>query len=158
MSATMAAQGGRVQLEQSDMCLALNIAKMTKDGFSCTVIEETKYLIKIPRTDVQEEKKEGVEFLGHKQVMAAIEIHPAMILQNHTSGSLPCQNGTAKNLHTRWRRTGTGAPAPTRRGRPAPHLPGTPPAQTGNNTGAQPSQIVNSLAWYAYSHSSLPCA
>jgi hypothetical protein len=30
MSATMARQGGRVQLEQSDMRLALNMAKMAK--------------------------------------------------------------------------------------------------------------------------------
>jgi len=34
MSGTMARQGGRVQLEQSDMCLALNMAKIPKGGFS----------------------------------------------------------------------------------------------------------------------------
>jgi hypothetical protein len=34
MSATMARQGGRVQLEQSDMRLALIMAKMAKEGFS----------------------------------------------------------------------------------------------------------------------------
>jgi len=45
MSATMARQGGRVQLEQSDMHLALNMAKMTKEGFSRAAIEETKCLI-----------------------------------------------------------------------------------------------------------------
>jgi hypothetical protein len=33
MFATMARQGGRVQLEQSDMCLPLNMAKMAKQGF-----------------------------------------------------------------------------------------------------------------------------
>ena len=33
MSATMARQGGRVQLEQSDMCLALSVANMAKEGF-----------------------------------------------------------------------------------------------------------------------------
>jgi len=33
MSATMARQGGRVQLEQSDMRLPLNMAKMAKEGF-----------------------------------------------------------------------------------------------------------------------------
>ena len=30
MAATMAMQGGRVQLEQSDMCLALNMATIAK--------------------------------------------------------------------------------------------------------------------------------
>jgi len=34
MSATVVGQGGWVQLEQSDMCLALNMAKMAKGGFS----------------------------------------------------------------------------------------------------------------------------
>jgi len=38
MSATMARQGGRVQLEQSDMRLALNMAKMAKGRFSCAAI------------------------------------------------------------------------------------------------------------------------
>jgi len=41
MSATMARQGGRVQLEQSDICLALNMAKMAKGWFSRAAIEET---------------------------------------------------------------------------------------------------------------------
>ena len=52
MSATMARQGGQVQLEQSDMPLALNIAKMAKEGFLRAAIEETKYLIKKPRAKV----------------------------------------------------------------------------------------------------------
>jgi len=82
MSATMPRQGGRVQLEQSDICLALNMAKMAKEGFSCAAIEETKYLIKKPRTEVREEKKRGDEFPGHKQVKAAIQRHQAMIRQH----------------------------------------------------------------------------
>jgi hypothetical protein len=52
MSATMARQGGQVQLEQSNMRLALNMAKMAKEGFSRATIEETKYLIKKPRAEV----------------------------------------------------------------------------------------------------------
>ena len=44
MSATMARQGGQVQLEQSDMCHSLNMAKMAKGGVSHTAIEETQYL------------------------------------------------------------------------------------------------------------------
>jgi len=97
MSATMARQGGRVQLEQSDMRLALNTAKMAKEGFLRAAIEETKYLIKKSRAEVREEKKRGVEFPGHKKVKAAIQRHPAMLRHNQTSGCLPCQNVTAKN-------------------------------------------------------------
>jgi len=48
MSATMARQGGRVQLEQSNMRLALNMGKMAKEGFSRATIDETKYLTKKP--------------------------------------------------------------------------------------------------------------
>jgi hypothetical protein len=59
MSATMARQGGRVQLEQSDIRLALNMAKMAKDGFSRAAIEETKYPIKKSRAEVLEEKERG---------------------------------------------------------------------------------------------------
>ena len=57
MSATMARQGGRVQLEQSDMGLALNMAKTAKGGFSCAAIKEMQQLIKIPHAEVREEKK-----------------------------------------------------------------------------------------------------
>jgi len=73
MSATMARQGGRLQLEQSDMHLALNMAKMAKGGFSRAAIEETQQLIKKPPAEVREEKKLGVEFPRHRMVKAAIE-------------------------------------------------------------------------------------
>jgi hypothetical protein len=75
MSATMARQGGRVQLEQSDMHLALNMAKMAKEGFSRAAIEETKYLSKQPRAEVREEKKLGIELPGHRKVKATIQSH-----------------------------------------------------------------------------------
>jgi len=162
MSATMARQEGRVQLEQSDMRLALNMAKMAKEGFSCAAIEETKYLIQKPRTDVREEKKWGVEFPGHKKVKAAVQRHPAMLCHNRTPGCPPCQNGTAKNPQTHWRRKGTGAPPPARRRvgtpEPAPPPPGKPPTPTGNTSRAQPSEIVNLPAGYTYSHTALSCA
>jgi hypothetical protein len=48
----MARQGGRVQLEQSDISFALNMAKMAKGGLSRTAIEETQQLIKKSRTEV----------------------------------------------------------------------------------------------------------
>jgi hypothetical protein len=162
MSATMARQGGRVQLEQSDMRLALSMAKMAKEGFSRAAIEETKYLIKKPCAEVREEKKRGVEFPGNKKVKAVIQRHPAMLRHNQTPGCLPCQNGTPKNPQTRWRRKGTGAPPPARRRvrtpEPTPPPTGTPPAPTGNTSGAQPSEIVNMPAGYTYSHTALPCA
>jgi hypothetical protein len=37
----MAGQGGRVLLEQSNMRLALNMAKMAKGGFSRAAVEKT---------------------------------------------------------------------------------------------------------------------
>jgi len=42
----MARQGVRVHLEQSDMRLALNMAKIAKGGFSRAAIEEMQHLIK----------------------------------------------------------------------------------------------------------------
>jgi hypothetical protein len=112
MSATMARQRGRVQLEQSDMRLALNMAKMVKEGFSRAAIEETKYLMKKPRAVVRQEKMRCVEFPGHKEVKAAIQRHLAMLRQNQRSVCLPWHNGTAKNPQTRWRHKGTDAPPP----------------------------------------------
>jgi len=41
----MARQAGLAKLEQSDMRHALNMAKITEGGFSCTAIEDKKYLI-----------------------------------------------------------------------------------------------------------------
>jgi hypothetical protein len=96
MSATMPRQGGRVHLEQSDMCLALSRAKMAKEDFSRAVMEETKYLIKKPRTEVREEKQCGVKLPGHIKVTAVIQRFPAMLPQNQVSGCPHCQHGTTK--------------------------------------------------------------
>ena len=138
MSATVARQGGRVQLEQSYMHLAVNMAKMAKRVFSRAATEETKNLIKKPRIEVQEEITRGVEFRGHEKVKAEIQRHPAMLHQNFTSGCLPCQIGATKNPQTRWRRKGTGAPTPDQHRQqtpePTPPLHGTPPAPTGNTS------------------------
>jgi len=110
MSATMVGQRGRVQQEQSNKCLALNMGKMAKGGFSHAAIKETQQLIKEPRAEVQQENKQGVEFPGHERVKAAIQRQPAMVYTHHTDGCLPCQNGTAMNLQTRWRWIRSGAP------------------------------------------------
>jgi hypothetical protein len=101
MAATLQRQGGTVQLEQSDMRLALNMAKIAKEGFSRAVIEETKYLNKKPRAEVSEEKKRGVELHRLKKVKAAIQRQPAILRHNQSSGCLPCQNGPAKYPQTR---------------------------------------------------------
>jgi hypothetical protein len=162
MSATMARQGGRVQLEQSDMCLALNMAKMAQEGFSRAATEEKKYLIKKPRAEVREEKQRGVEFPGHEKVKAAIQRHPAMLHHNQTSGCLPCQNGNENNPQICWRRKETGAPPPARRRvwtpEPTAPPPGMIPAPTSNTSGAQLSEIVNLLAGYTHSDTALPGA
>jgi len=55
MSATMVRQGGRVQLEQSDVFMALNMAKMATGGLLRAAIEETQQLIMQSRAKVQEE-------------------------------------------------------------------------------------------------------
>jgi hypothetical protein len=172
MSATMARQGGRVQLEQSDMRLALNMGKMAKGGFSRDVIEETQYLIDKPRAEVREVMKRDVEFPGHEKVKAAMERHPAMIPQNQSDGCPPCQNGTARNPQTRWKHNGTDAPPPVRHrhrirtltpsppSTPSPpgtpSLPGTPPVPPGSTQGAEISQTDNLPAANTDCHVSLP--
>jgi hypothetical protein len=100
MSATTARQAGRVQLEQSDMRLALNIAEMPKGGFSHTAIEETEQLIKQALTEFREEMQRGVEFPGHNKVKAAMERHPAMVRENPTASCLRCHNGTRIGIYT----------------------------------------------------------
>jgi hypothetical protein len=119
------------------MHLAFNMAKMAKGGFSRTTIEETQQLIKKPHTEVQEEKKPGVEFPGHQKVKAVMERHPAMVYKNHTANCLPCQNGTAKNPQTCWKHKGTAAPPPE----PAAPPPGTPPAPPGDPEGNESYEI-----------------
>ena len=52
MSTTLARPGGQVQLEQSDMRLALNMAKMAKEGFLRAAIGEMQQLIKKPHAKV----------------------------------------------------------------------------------------------------------
>jgi len=110
----MVRQGGRVQLEQSDMRLAMDMTKMAKEVFSCTAIEETKYLIKQPCAEVLRDKKRGIGFPWHEKVKATTESQPAMLQQNHMSGCLSCQHRPAKNPSTHWSRKESGAPPPTR--------------------------------------------
>jgi hypothetical protein len=69
----MARQGGQVLLEQPMMCLAMNLAKIAKGGFSPAAIEETQQLFKRSSTNIRDEKKRSVDFPRHKNVKAAIE-------------------------------------------------------------------------------------
>jgi hypothetical protein len=138
------------------MRLALNMTKMAKEGFLRAAIEEAKYLIETPHSNVQEEKQRGVQFPWHKKMKAAIQRHPAMLRQNEMSGCLSCQNVNAKNPQTHWTRKATSAPPPAqlreRIPEATPPVPGTPPATTGNTSGARSSVIVNLPAGYTYSH------
>jgi len=156
MSPTMARQGGWVQLQQSDMRLAFNMAKMAKGGFSRAAILETQHLIKTPRGEVREEKKRGVAFPGHRKVKAVIEQHLAMVHEHHTDSCLPCQHGTAKNPRTRWRRKGTDTPPQVQRKQPTPELtpppPTMPPAPPGDKNCARSSKIPNLPTGYEYKH------
>jgi len=96
MSGTMARQGGPVQLEQSEMRLALHMTRMAKGGYLHAAIEETQFLLQKFRAKVRGEKMRGVEFPGHKDVAAAKQRHPATLQENQTDGCLPCQHGTAQ--------------------------------------------------------------
>jgi len=158
MSATLARQGGRVQLEQSDMRLALNMAKIATGWFSCAAIEETQQLMKKCCAKVQEEKKWGVRIPGHHKVKVAIESHPAMVYKNQIDRCLPCQNGTAKNPQTCWRRKGAAAPPPDLAASP----PGRPPplgaqhAPQGEIDGYESQEIQGIPTLSVYIHSSHP--
>jgi hypothetical protein len=158
MSATMSRQGGRVQLEQSDMRLALNMAKMAKGEFPRAAIDEMQQLIKKPGAEVQEEKERGVEIPGHQKVKAAPERHPAMVYKNQTDGCRPCQNGTAKSQQTRWRRKATAAPPPEPAAPPPGTLPppGTPCAPLGDSDGHESYEIEGMPSLCVYIHSSHP--
>jgi len=158
MSATMARQGGCVQLEQSDMRVTLNMAKMAKGAYLRAAMEDTQQLIKKPHAKAREEKKRGVEFPGHKKVKAAIKRHPAMVYRNLTAGCLPCQNGTPKTPQTRWRHKGTAGPptepaaAPPQRSPP----PGTPPLPPGVTDRYVSCEIEGMPSKCVYFHSSHP--
>jgi len=165
MSATMARQGGHVQLEQSNMRLALNMPKMANWGFLYAAIEDMKYLIKKPRTEVREEKKQGVEFPGHETVKAEIERHPVVLRHNPKDGCLICPHVSAMNpqTHLRCKRSGTPPPEWCRQmtTEPMPPLPAMPPLPgmplvlPRTNARAECSKIDIGLAGYTYSHTSL---
>jgi len=151
MSATMARLGGWVQLEQSDMRLALNMAKIAKGGFSHAAIEETQQLFKKPCDEVREEKKRGVQLPGHKYGKAAVERHAVMICEYLTDDCQPCQNFTATNPQSCWRHKGPGA-IPSQPAPPPPGLPAVPPSDIARR---QTTEIDGAHPGYVYIHTSL---
>jgi hypothetical protein len=101
VSGTMATQGGRVQLKQFDMCLALNMAKMAKEAFSCAPIQKRKYLILNPCSKAPEEKAWGVQCPGHKKVNTAIQRQLAMLVKTtHPEGFLSTRALQRFSRHT----------------------------------------------------------
>jgi len=152
MSATMARQGGQVQLEHSDICLALNMAKMANRGSSRAPLEKKQHLIRKPHPEVRDERKRGVEFPGHKRVKAAIERQPAMVIANHMDCCLSCQYGTARNPQTGRRQKGTGAPPPEWAA-PPPAMPSAPPGDIEDNDSDEIDGMPSSCV---YIHSPLP--
>jgi len=170
MSATMARQGGCVQLELSNMHWAFNMARIAEGGWLCAAMEETQYLIMKDGAEVLDGKKRGVQLPGQTMVKVAIERLPAMLRPNHSTVCLPFPNGNSKHLQKLFRREGTGAPPPNRcrestpepppepSSKLKPPQPRTPSAPTGNTSGTQRSHIINLLAPYVYSYTSLLCA
>jgi hypothetical protein len=152
MSAIMARQGGRVQLEQSDMRLAFNMAKMANCGFSLAAILVRQQLIKKPRAEVQEEKKRRVEFPVHQNMRAPKDRLRAIVYKHHTAGCLPCNNGTARNPQTCLRGKETASPPPE----PAAPPPRMPPAPPGDADANESYEIEGMPSRCVYMHSPLP--
>ena len=86
----MAEQGGQVELEQSDMPLALNMGKMAQGGFLRAAIGEMQQLIKKPHAKVQEAKKWCIVFPDHNKLKAAKARHLAMVCENPPDGCFRC--------------------------------------------------------------------
>jgi hypothetical protein len=149
MSAATARQGDLVQLEQSDMRLALTMAKIVKGEFSRAAIEDILQPIKKPHAEVQEEMMWRVEFPGQNKVQSVMEAHLAMVCRNQTDGCLPSQNATANNSQPPCRCKGKG-PHPTRQVPPWTNLP---PMPSDDNESSEPEGMPPT---YVYIHTLLP--
>jgi len=160
MYTPMRRQAGWVQQEQSDMCLALIIAKVAKGGFSHAVIEETHYLIKKPHPNLGEVKMRGVEFPGDRYVKPVIDRHRAMVRENKMDYCLSCRNSTTQNRQTCTWFNWMCAPPPDPLSQPKPELGPHPPRTTSvppaDNDGAYTSQLKGVLSRYVQMHTPLP--
>jgi hypothetical protein len=84
----MARQEGQVQLEQSDISHALNIAQMLKGWFSHNRIGEAQQLIQNPEVKVRAEKKRRMIFPRYRDVTAVLVSHPALRQENRMDGCI----------------------------------------------------------------------
>jgi hypothetical protein len=101
-----------VQLEQFDIHLALNMAKMPRGGYLHAAIEEMQKQNMKTHAKVDTVKKWGVVILVYTKVKTAIERHPAMVRENQIHSYLPCQSDTAIIPRPCGRCKSTHAPAP----------------------------------------------
>jgi hypothetical protein len=83
MSGTMAGLWGDLLLEQWDMGLQLNMAKITRYWFSYTTMKGTQSHLNQPSSKVREEMPRCDEFDEHKTLYSMIEEHLFMVHQNH---------------------------------------------------------------------------
>jgi len=160
LSASMAMQGCRVQLEHSDIRQALIMANRAKAGNSRAAIDKTQLPIEKHWAKVQEEKMRGVEYPGHRKVKPVMDRHPAILCETDKNRCHPHQNGVALNPQTCSMCKVQCAPPPDwciqpTHG-PMPPPPGMPPAPLGHNEGAQCSQMDTLPPGYVYSHTALP--
>jgi len=155
-------QGGQVQVEQSDMRLVMNIAKMAKGGLSHASMETRHHLVNKLQAEVREEKKCEVQFPGHTNLKVAIVRHPAIHQDNITDGSHSCQNGTALNSQTRWKHKGIGASPPDELRQPTkepmPHPQGLRSVAPCGNEWAYVSEIDSVPHGYVYIQTAFPWA
>ena len=99
-------QAGRIQLEASDLRLALNLHDKFSHGVSQRNTEASLELIKKPRAEIREEKRRNIQFPGHASVKKEWKTHPAMDQVKQLDGCLECQDGIACNPLSRWHRKG----------------------------------------------------
>jgi hypothetical protein len=112
MSAMGAWQGGRVQLEQSNMCIAFSMAIIATRRFTWAAIVETQYKIIQPWAEIQVESNWGWQCDGQNNMKETIVRHPAIHQESQMAGGNPMHNTSALIPQSHWRGEGIGAPAP----------------------------------------------
>jgi len=162
MSAAIARHGDWVQLEQSNMHLALKIPKMATGGFSCTTMEETQYSLPKPHTEVWEVTKLGVNICVCRNINATMRKHLTTVWELQMDRCLLQPNGTANHPQTPWRCIGADIPPPDWLRQPTLEpmlLPAeTPPTRLSDNEHNHASQIHGVPPRDVYIHTPLPSA
>jgi hypothetical protein len=92
----MARQSVQVQLEQSDMYLALNMTNVAKEGFSqSTIQQQTQCCINQCNAYVREGGKKGVESSFCRNGQPAINPHPTIVCEHSMERYKDCHENTA---------------------------------------------------------------